>query len=145
MFTLTKNQKVAAAAVSVLLLVVLVSVWLFKGVEKFSSPVVVEYYYMNGCPWCEKFMPEWDNYQQQASAKGISCKKIEASDAGDDLSKYNIQGFPTVMIIRDGLATEYKGERTAAALMQATDISASVGPGETLAPVDPRADVMFAH
>ena len=142
---LTKFQKKLAIAVSVLIVVALIGAFIYnRSVELFSSPVVVEYYYMNGCPWCDKFMPEWEKYQAQASAAGIDCKKIEAGDAGDNLSKYNIHGFPTVIIIRDGKATEYSGERTAAALMQATDISATT-PGETLGQVAPRAQDMYAN
>jgi thioredoxin-like negative regulator of GroEL len=143
---LTKFQKKAAIATAILLLVALFGTWMYSHrTEMFSSPVVVEFYYMNGCGWCEKFMPEWEKYQAQATAAGIQCKKIEAQDAGDNLTKYNIHGFPTVIIIRDGQATEYDGERTADALMKATDISATVGPGESLGKVPARTQDLYAN
>jgi thiol-disulfide isomerase/thioredoxin len=141
----TKTHKILAAIFALFLVAVVGAYVYSRRNEYFGSPLVVEYYYMNGCPWCDKFMPEWDTYQQQASAQGVTCRKIEASDAGDALSKYGIKGFPTVIIIRDGQASEYEGDRTAAALMKATDISASQAPVESPAPLVPRAAVLSAN
>lgn len=102
----------------VIVVVALFAAWLYgRNYELFSSPVTVEYFYMNGCPWCEKFMPEWNKFQESAAASGVQTKKTEASEDPAAVERFNIQGFPTVMVTKDGKSTEYNGERTADALM----------------------------
>lgn len=83
----------------------------------------VEYFYMNGCPWCDKFMPEWEKFTASASSSGINAEKFEASEAADKVDKYNIKGFPSIIITKNGSSTEYKGDRTANALTQAVQSS----------------------
>lgn len=79
----------------------------------------VEYFYMTGCPWCDKFSPEWDKFVTAATAAGIDTQKYEASEAPEKVSKYGITGFPSIFITKNGTPTEYKGDRTSEALLQA--------------------------
>lgn len=87
--------------------------------EGFSGAVPIEahYYYMDGCGHCEKFSPEWDKFTK--SYKGpVKLKKINMKDAEDDLKKYEVDGFPTVVVIDDqGKSKHYDGDRTKSALM----------------------------
>jgi thiol-disulfide isomerase/thioredoxin len=85
-----------------------------------ANQPLVEYFYMNGCPWCEKFDPEWTKFTEVAKTNGINTKKYEASEASDKLAQYGITGFPSIMITKSGgKPTEYKGDRTSDALVQA--------------------------
>lgn len=86
---------------------------LFSSIEGFSiNAVKVNYYYMDGCGHCETFSPLWDEFT--SSYKGpLQFQKINMKDAEDDLKKYEIDGFPTVVLIdENGNYEHYKGERT---------------------------------
>lgn len=81
-------------------------------IENFGNPASCTYYYMNNCGHCKRFSPEWDNFVQSYTGP-VKIKKIEMSDAGDDLEKYGIKGFPTILFLdEDGNPQIYEGERT---------------------------------
>ena len=85
-------------------------------VENFGNPASCTYYYMNNCGHCKTFTPEWDKFVKTYTGP-VTLKKVEASEAGDDLEKYNIQGFPTVLFLDDaGNSKTYEGPRTSEGL-----------------------------
>ena len=80
--------------------------------ENFGNPASCTYYYMNNCGHCKRFSPEWDDFVQSYNGP-IRLKKIEMNDAGSDLEKYNIQGFPTILFLdEEGNSKFYEGPRT---------------------------------
>uniref|UniRef100_A0A6C0KER5 Thioredoxin domain-containing protein n=1 Tax=viral metagenome TaxID=1070528 RepID=A0A6C0KER5_9ZZZZ len=84
--------------------------------ENFSNPKKLVYFHMNTCGHCKKFNPEWDKFA--ASYNGpIEIKKVERKEAGDDLEKYKIQGFPSILLIDEQDNTkEFDGDRTVTGL-----------------------------
>ena len=81
-------------------------------VENFGNPSSCTYYYMNNCGHCKRFSPEWDNFVQSYNGP-VKVKKVEMSEAGGDLEKYNIQGFPSILFLdEDGNSQFYEGPRT---------------------------------
>lgn len=56
---------------------------------------------MNGCGFCEKFDPIWKEFTTgENKYKGpVKCVKKERSEAKEEIEKYGIQGFPTIMMI----------------------------------------------
>tara|TARA_E500000178_G_scaffold195993_1_gene193995 strand:- start:682 stop:1083 length:402 start_codon:yes stop_codon:yes gene_type:complete len=84
--------------------------------ENFSNPKTCTYYYMDNCGYCEKFTPEWDKFVSEYSGSVVLQKK-ERNEAGSELDKYNIEGFPTVILCDDnGDYKEFTGERTSSGL-----------------------------
>ena len=84
--------------------------------EAFSNPSTCTYYYMEQCGHCKRFSPEWDKFTQSYTGP-VRLRKVEMNDAGDDLRKYNINGFPTVLLVNDnGESQQYEGPRTSDAL-----------------------------
>jgi thiol-disulfide isomerase/thioredoxin len=84
--------------------------------ENFGNPRTCTYYYMNQCGHCKRFSPEWDNFVQSYTGP-VTLRKVEMSEAGDDLEKYNIRGFPTILVVDDkGEFKDYDGPRTSEAL-----------------------------
>ena len=84
--------------------------------ESFGNPTTCTYYYMTNCGHCKTFTPEWDKFVQNYTGN-IEFKKVEMNQAGNDIEKYNIKGFPTVLIMDDaGETKEYDGPRTSAGL-----------------------------
>jgi thiol-disulfide isomerase/thioredoxin len=80
--------------------------------ENFGNPSSCTYYYMTNCGHCKRFTPEWDSFAQSYNGP-IKLKKLEMNDAGSDLEKYNIKGFPTVLLVDEqGETKEYDGPRT---------------------------------
>jgi len=87
-----------------------------SAVENFGNPRTCTYYYMNECGHCKRFAPEWDNFVQSYTGP-VTLRKVEMSEAGDDLEKYNIRGFPTILVVDDkGEFKDYDGPRTSEAL-----------------------------
>ena len=67
--------------------------------EGFSLiPTKAHYYYMDGCGHCKDFSPIWDEFTKSYKGK-VKFQKINMKDAEEDLKKYDIDGFPTVVII----------------------------------------------
>jgi len=75
----------------------------------------VVYFYMNGCPHCESFSPIWDEFTQTSP---LATHKIESADAGAMMTRYNISGFPTIILLdeNNNKLAELEGPRTLANL-----------------------------
>ena len=115
----TRVEKMTLAAIAVLV-VAIFAVWFYrKNREMFEDPVKVTYYYLEGCPHCVSFMPEWEKFEAEAKSAGVATKKVEAHEDPEKISELGIKGFPTIMIEKGGKTVEYSGERTAAALKAA--------------------------
>ncbi len=80
--------------------------------EGFGRSKELVYFYMNGCGHCKKFSPVWDQFA--GNYKGnLNIRKVERADASDELDKYQIKGFPTVLLLDgNGGKKEFYGERT---------------------------------
>jgi len=87
-------------------------------VSLFSNKgAVVEYYAMEGCPHCIRFNPEWEKFETEAKANGITTHKYDARKDTEKVRQAGIEGFPTVMITKEGQSYTYEGPRKADALM----------------------------
>jgi hypothetical protein len=60
----------------------------------------MEYYYMEGCGHCEDFSNSgvWDNLNSEYGDK-LEFKKYNMKDCKDRIDKYEISGYPTIIII----------------------------------------------
>ena len=102
-----------------LILLVLLRYYSGHAVEGFSSAsksvIICK---ADWCGHCKKAAPE---FQKLMSASPITLKDgskvtVKILDADKDkaeMSQYGVKGFPTVLIINDGVTTEYPGKRTA--------------------------------
>ena len=87
-----------------------------SSLENFSNPKKLVYFHMDSCGHCKKFTPEWDKFASSYDGP-LEIKKVERKEAGDDLEKYKIQGFPSILLI-DGQdnTKEFDGDRTSSGL-----------------------------
>ena len=84
--------------------------------ENFGNPATLTYYYMENCGHCKRFAPEWDTFVQNYTGH-VKLRKVEMNEAGDDLEKYNISGFPTILAVdENGDKKDYDGPRTSEGL-----------------------------
>ena len=84
--------------------------------QKFLEPGSKELLlmHMNGCGHCERLMPEWKKFETNNNS-GISTRAVEISDGQDLAKKYNVNGFPTILLLgKNGKKLDtYDGPRTA--------------------------------
>lgn len=103
----------------VALSIVLIYMFFFKRrsfSENFGNPVSCTYYYMEECGHCKRFNPEWETFVQSYTGP-VKLRKVSATEAGGDLDKYGITGFPTILIVdENGDHEDYTGPRTSEAL-----------------------------
>ena len=93
----------------------------FTSQEAFKNPTHITYYYMEKCKYCKEFNPVWNEFVQKYEGK-IILKKISMEDAGNDLDRFNINSFPTVVKYNDEGAFEiYEGPRTVKQLLEFAD------------------------
>jgi thiol-disulfide isomerase/thioredoxin len=74
------------------------------------------------CGHCKKAAPEFQKLLAASpmTLKDGSVATVKILDHDKDKSeigKYNVKGYPTVLIVDGGQTTEYPGERTAAGIM----------------------------
>jgi thioredoxin-like negative regulator of GroEL len=86
--------------------------------ENFTGNMIgnksIEYYYMNGCSHCETFNKSgiWKELEEKYGAN-IKFNKYENKQHSDRVKKYDITGFPTIIIIsNEKVVEEYNGNRS---------------------------------
>jgi thiol-disulfide isomerase/thioredoxin len=91
-----------------------------KNKENFESNdnIQVILFKMKGCSHCTQFLPEFNKFKENISNenKPVNVQIIDAED-DQQISKYNIKGFPTVLFIKNGQEFTYDGNRNAEDLM----------------------------
>ena len=72
----------------------------FKNTSDDDKKYRIEYYYMDGCGHCEDFSKSgvWDKLNSEYGNK-LDFKKYNMKDCKDRLDKYEISGYPTIIII----------------------------------------------
>ena len=80
--------------------------------EGFGQPKELVYFYMDGCGHCKKFSPVWDQFSSSYSGN-LKLRKVERADAVSELEKYQVKGFPTILLLDgNGGKKEFQGDRT---------------------------------
>lgn len=75
---------------------------------------------MNGCTWCEQTQPMWDDATEHAIlSPNDAIAEIESTfvdhfkQSMSNRKKFNVNGFPTIIVIRGKNVMEHKGRDTA--------------------------------
>ncbi len=83
--------------------------------------VKIIYFFMEGCGWCKKFLPEWELIKQKIDSnelKGFKHYEFERNELKVNKRAIKIQrhveveGFPTIVIKIGDTYYKYEGERT---------------------------------
>jgi len=78
-------------------------------------------FYVDWCGHCKNLKPTWDKAAEKANKEEKRMLKVNC-DGDEDLSKYDIKGYPTIMIFDEGEHKEYNGERTMEDLLALVDV-----------------------
>ena len=119
------NRRSSLSMFIIVAIIVVIVVVYKKRIEKFVSPspassvVVVTYYYLPKCPHCVAFSEEWATFQETADPSLMTAVTMDASDPNNTeaIAAANVSGYPTIRITKNGNEVDYKGKRTASAII----------------------------
>lgn len=88
-------------------------------------PNKITLYYAEWCPHCKNFMPEWGNLESIIDKKklDIVAKKYEEEEMDDSMKAIASEGFPTIIINKNGKDINYTKGRTAKDILKEFGIS----------------------
>lgn len=81
-----------------------------------SNTAEVLFFYANWCPHCKAAKPIWDEFKSEYENKSINGYKIiftevdcseETSEVEKIINQYNVEGYPTIKLIKDGQVIDY--------------------------------------
>jgi len=80
--------------------------------------------HMDGCTWCDKFKPVWDELvskhgERLESDMGVKLLSYERSDAAAEPLMTHVRGFPTILLVKDDGkdVVTFEDDRTVASLL----------------------------
>ena len=60
------------------------------------------------CPHCTNFLPQWDQLKSEHSNK-YNFVTFDSEKDKEEISSFEIQGYPTIMVKKGKEVTEYVG------------------------------------
>jgi thiol-disulfide isomerase/thioredoxin len=86
-----------------------------------SSEAEIIFFYANWCPHCKAAMPHWDEVKKQYDGKTINgymlvFTKVDCSEETSKIKKltdeYDVEGYPTIKLVKNGEVIEYDAKPT---------------------------------
>ena len=84
-------------------------------------------FYVDWCPHCKTAKPEWDSLKSEYDGKSINGYTIhfaeynctnESAETTQLMDKYNIEGYPTIKLVKDNQVIEYDAKPTKSTMEQ---------------------------
>jgi len=85
------------------------------------------FFYANWCPHCKAAKPIWNDLKAEYENKSINGYKIiftevdcseETAETDKMMNQYNIEGYPTIKLLKDGEVIEYDAKPSKDTLVQ---------------------------
>jgi len=85
------------------------------------------FFYANWCPHCKSAKPIWDDLKTEYENKTINGYKIifteidcsqETTEVDKMMNQYNVEGYPTIKLLKDGQVIEYDAKPSKSTLEQ---------------------------
>jgi thiol-disulfide isomerase/thioredoxin len=84
-------------------------------------------FYVDWCPHCKTAKPEWETLKAEYDGKSINGYTMsfvehnctnESDEVSQLMDKYNIEGYPTIKLIKDNQVIEYDAKPTKSTMEQ---------------------------
>ena len=84
-------------------------------------------FYVDWCPHCKTAKPEWESLKSQYDGKSINGYTVnfmeynctnESDEVSQLMDKYNIEGYPTIKLVKDNQVIEYDAKPTKTTMEQ---------------------------
>jgi len=84
-------------------------------------------FFVDWCPHCKTAKPEWESLKSYYDGKSINGYTVnfieynctnESAEITELMDKYNIEGFPTVKLVKDNQVIEYDAKPTKSTMEQ---------------------------
>jgi thiol-disulfide isomerase/thioredoxin len=84
-------------------------------------------FYVDWCPHCKTAKPEWESLKSEYDGKTINGYSMsfieynctnESEDVSQLMDKYNIEGYPTIKLLKDNQVIEYDAKPTKSTMEQ---------------------------
>lgn len=104
-----------------LLILASLGMMLYQNIDKFtntnfmsSSKRQLVLFYSPDCGYCKQVLPIWSKFEMDFNGrKNTVISKINGYSYPDLCKRYGIEGFPTILFIKDGsIVAKYSGDRT---------------------------------
>jgi thiol-disulfide isomerase/thioredoxin len=93
-----------------------------------SSEKTLVLFYADWCGHCKNLEPVWDECTKKSKGRmvkrNVGAKDVDKKTEAENqalMDKYQINGFPTILVFQNGTATPYKGERTVEAFLDSLE------------------------
>jgi thiol-disulfide isomerase/thioredoxin len=92
-----------------------------------SNEAEIYFFYANWCPYCKSAKPEWEKVKKEYENKTINGYKVifievDCSTPNNETNKlmdnYNVEGFPTIKLNKNGSQINYDAKVTSAHLIE---------------------------
>jgi protein disulfide-isomerase-like protein len=78
-----------------------------------DKKITVVLFYAPWCPHCKDIMPMWKKLvEKHSSDNKVEVKKVNCEDKPEQAEQNDVQGFPTIIMFKNGKKVKYEGERT---------------------------------
>lgn len=74
-------------------------------------------YYADWCPHCQRFKPVWEELKNELGKSKIKLTEVDAVADPERVKQDNVEGYPTIRLVKPQEIVEYKGDRTKEALI----------------------------
>lgn len=80
-------------------------------------------YYATWCPMSNDVLLEWEKVTQFYLGTNMKISAVDCDAHPEVMKAANVSSFPTIVFTKNGVATEYPGVRTAAAIARFVELS----------------------
>ena len=97
-------------------------------VERFSGSPELMFFHVDWCGFCKKAKPEWEKLYQESSngllsvgGKNVKLVSINCEEGESNKKKakeYGVQGYPTIILNKNGNKIPFEGERTKSGIQE---------------------------